>query len=167
MKLPEPGSSTAEADLFANYLDYFRSEVRRKTVDLDDTELVASRLPSGWTAAELVSHLVHMEQRWFVWGFLGEQIESPWGDQDSEGGWTTETPIGELLDALDRGGERTTEILATHPLTAQAVAGGRFSAEDPPPNLLGIAFHVLQEYARHMGHLDVVRELIDGTTGEG
>ncbi|MCW2751594.1 MAG: Mini-circle protein [Aeromicrobium sp.] len=167
MKLPEPGSSTAEADLFAGYLDYFRSEVRRKTADLDSPDLTTSQVPSGWTAAELVSHLVHMEQRWFVWGFLGEQVESPWGDQDAEGRWTTTTPLGELLDALDRGGERTTEILATHPLTTQAATGGRFSAEDPPPNLLGIAFHVLQEYARHTGHLDVARELIDGMIGEG
>jgi uncharacterized damage-inducible protein DinB len=167
MNLPEPGSSTAEADLFASYLDYFRSEVRRKTADLDDSDLTASQLPSRWTAAELVSHLVHMEQRWFVWGFLGEQVESPWGDQDAAGRWTTTTPLAELLDALDRGGRRTTEILATHPLTKQAASGGRFNGEDPPPNLLGIAFHVLQEYARHTGHLDVVRELIDGTTGEG
>lgn len=167
MKLPEPGSSTSESALFAGYLDYFRSEVRRKTADLDDADLVTSRLPSGWTAAELVSHLAHMERRWFVWGFLGEPVESPWGDQDADGRWTTATPIGELLDALDRGGTRTSGILATHRLTSLAAVGGRFSAESPPPNLLTIAFHVLQEYARHVGHLDVVRELIDGTTGEG
>lgn len=167
MKLPEPGLTVAEADLFISYLDYFRSEVRRRTTDLDADELTSSRLPSGWTAAELVSHLAHMEQRWFVWGFLGEQVEAPWGDQDANGRWTTTAPITELLDVLDRGGERTHEILTIHPLTAQAAAGGRFGAEDPPPNLLTISFHVLQEYARHLGHLDVVRELIDGSTGEG
>lgn len=167
MKLPEPGSSTAEADLFASYLDYFRSEVRRKTSDLEEADLTTSRLPSGWTAAELVSHLAHMEQRWFVWGFLGEQVESPRGDQDAKGRWTTATPIAELLDLLDQGGERTREIFAKHPLTSLGATGGRFGADEPPPNLLTIAFHVLQEYARHVGHLDIVRELIDGTIGEG
>jgi uncharacterized damage-inducible protein DinB len=167
MTLPEPGSRVADAELFVSYLDYFRSEVRRKTADLDDADVLTSRLPSGWTAAELVSHLAHMERRWFVWGFLGEPVESPWGDKDADGRWTTSTPIGELLDELDLGGTRTSEILANHPLTTQAATGGRFGAEDPPPNLLTIAFHVLQEYARHTGHLDVVRELIDGTTGEG
>jgi uncharacterized damage-inducible protein DinB len=167
MRLPEPGSTAVDAELFATYLDYFRSEVRRKTGDLDAADLTTSRLPSGWTAAELVSHLAHMERRWLVWGFLGEAVELPWGDQDADGRWTTSTPIDELLDLLDRGGVRTTEILATHPLTTPAAVGGRFSAEDPPPTLLAIAFHVLQEYARHTGHLDVVRELIDGVVGEG
>ncbi|MDX6278674.1 MAG: hypothetical protein QOJ72_2802 [Nocardioidaceae bacterium] len=167
MNLPEPGLTVSEADLFVSYLDYFRSEVRRKTSDLDAAALGTSRLPSGWTAAELVSHLAHMERRWFVWGFLGEPVDSPWGDQDADGRWTTDMPIAELLDLLDRGGERTGQILATHELTSQAATGGRFGAEDPPPNLLGIAFHVLQEYARHAGHLDVVRELTDGSTGEG
>lgn len=167
MKLPEPGLTVSEADLFASYLDYFRSEVRRKTSDLAGPELSTSRLPSGWSAAELVSHLAHMERRWFVWGFLGERVDSPWGDQDADGQWTTDLPIAELLDLLDRGGERTREILTTHTLTSQAAAGGRFGAGDPPPNLLTIAFHVLQEYARHTGHLDVVRELTDGSTGAG
>jgi uncharacterized damage-inducible protein DinB len=167
MTLPEPGLTVSEAELFVSYLDYFRSEVRRKTGELDVAALTTSRLTSGWTAAELVSHLAHMERRWFVWGFLGEPVDSPWGDQDADGRWTTSTPIDELLDLLDRGGIRTTEILATHPLTTPAAVGGRFSAGDPPPNLLTIAFHVLQEYARHTGHLDVVRELIDGMVGEG
>lgn len=167
MKLPEPGESTSGASLFATYLDYFRSEIRRKTSDLDASSLTISRLPSGWTAAELVAHLVHMERRWFVWGFLGEQVDSPWGDQGADGRWTTKTPVGELLDALDSGGERTREILETHPLATPAAVGGRFTSDEPAPTLLAIAFHVLQEYARHTGHLDVVRELTDGTTGEG
>lgn len=167
MKLPEPGRSASDATLLATYLDYFRSEVRRKTADLDPSQVTTSALPSGWTAAELVSHLVHMERRWFVWGFLGEQVERPWGDQDAEGRWTTTTALDELLDVLDRGGRRTSDTLQSHPLATQAAIGGRFGGAEPPPTLLTIAFHVLQEYARHTGHLDIVRELIDGTTGEG
>ena len=49
---------------------------------------------------------------------------------------------------------------------ASAVPGGRFPAGAARPTLAAILFHVLQEYARHAGHLDVVRELIDGHTGE-
>ena len=51
-------------------------------------------------------------------------------------------------------------------LTDIAAIGGRFTADSTPPTLLSILFHVLQEYARHAGHIDVVRELTDGTTGE-
>jgi len=168
MKLPEPGPDAVDpAEKFLDYLDYFRSEVRRKVADLDGSDLHDSRLPSGWSPAELVSHLVHMERRWFVWGFLGEDVGEPWGDRDESGRWTTTGPIDEMLDALDAGGVRVREIVASHDLLDVASGDGRFADGTPPPTLLAILFHVMQEYARHMGHLDIVRELIDGTTGEG
>jgi uncharacterized protein DUF664 len=47
-----------------------------------------------------------------------------------------------------------------------AASTGRFADRDDVPTLLAICFHVLQEYARHAGHLDIVRELTDGMTGE-
>ena len=45
-----------------------------------------STVPSGWTPIELLSHVLHMEQRWFVWGFLGEAVDDVWGD------WTIDNP---------------------------------------------------------------------------
>ncbi|MEJ7745057.1 MAG: DUF664 domain-containing protein [Nocardioidaceae bacterium] len=50
--------------------------------------------------------------------------------------------------------------------TSSAPQGGRFESTDAAPELVWVLFHVLQEYARHAGHLDIVRELADGTTGE-
>ncbi|VXC04025.1 DUF664 domain-containing protein [Aeromicrobium sp. 9AM] len=167
MNLPEPGPDAVDpAATFLDYLDYFRAEVRRKVADLGDAELSVSRVPSGWTPAELLSHLVHMERRWFVWGFLGEDVGNPWADRDDDDGWRTTGTLDEMLDALDAGGTRTREIVSAHGLTDIASAEGRF-ADGEPPTLLAILFHVMQEYARHMGHLDIVRELIDGSTGEG
>ncbi|KAA1399792.1 DUF664 domain-containing protein [Aeromicrobium ginsengisoli] len=171
MNLPEPGPAVVDpAARFLDYLDYFRAEVRRKVADLDDADLGTSRVPSGWSPAGLVSHLVHMERRWFVWGFLGEDLADPWGERDESdepGRWTLTGPVHEMLDALDAGGRRTREIVASHALHDRAATGGRFPEGEPAPTLMSILFHVMQEYARHMGHLDVVRELIDGTTGEG
>jgi hypothetical protein len=51
-------------------------------------------------------------------------------------------------------------------LTDVARLGGRFTTADQAPPLARILFHLLQEYACHLGHLDIARELIDGTTGE-
>jgi len=168
VKLPEPGEASPDsAALFTSYLDYFRSEARRKTIDLDESALVTTHVVSGWTPTQLVTHLVHMEQRWFIWGFLGEQVDAPWGDQNADGRWGTTTPLGELLDALDEGGRRTSQILGDHPMETPATPGGRFAEGENLPTLLAICFHVMQEYARHIGHLDIVRELIDGTVGEG
>lgn len=61
-------------------------------------------------------------------------------------------------------GNRTREIVSRADLADRAPEGPRFEAE--PPALSWILFHVLQEYARHAGHLDIVREMADGDTGE-
>jgi uncharacterized damage-inducible protein DinB len=171
MRLPKPGPDVTDpAAKFLEYLDYYRAEVRRKVVDLDDSALHESRLPSGWSPIELISHLVHMEQRWFVWGFLGEPVGEPWGDNVdgvASGVWATNHTLDDLLAALAEGGRRTTEIVAAHDLHDHAATGGRFPEGEPTPTLLAILFHVMQEYARHVGHVDIVRELIDGETGEG
>ena len=166
---PQLDSADAAAQLVA-YLDHLRGAVARKVLDLPEAELRTSRLPSGWTPLELVSHLVHMERRWFVFGFLAEPVAEPWGDHagGADGGrW--EVPAGvtvtDLVERLRAGGERTTELLTSVPLGTRGRVGGRFDAE-PTPTLAWIAFHVLQEYARHAGHLDVARELADGSTGE-
>jgi hypothetical protein len=153
----------------AEYLDYYRAVVERKLEGLTDAQLRTSLLPSGWTPLELLAHLVHMERRWFVWGFLGEHVPDPWGDHADggpDGAWQVPDGVGkdELVAALHAGGERTRRILAAHDLAERGAVGGRF--DDHPPTLAWICFHVLQEYARHAGHLDVARELADGVTGE-
>ncbi len=165
---PQPDSGARDpAELFITYLDFYRAEVVRKVGGLDDAALDSSRVPSGWTPRQLIDHLVHMERRWFVWGFLGEYVADPWGDQDADGVWHSTCILDELVDRLTEGGRRTTEILRNHPLTAASATTGRFAGDDDVPTLLAVSFHVLQEYARHAGHLDIGRELIDGMAGEG
>jgi hypothetical protein len=146
-------------------LDFYRSAVLSKLDGLDDAALDTAVVPSGWTPRQLLAHLVFMERRWFVWGFLAEQVDDPWGEQ-VDGRWSTDESAAALSERLLAGGRSTSEILRDHPLDEPAATGGRFPADEPPPTLLTIAFHVLQEMARHAGHLDVVRELIDGSTGE-
>jgi hypothetical protein len=74
--------------------------------------------------------------------------------------------VEELVAAMLAGGAHTREIAAGRPLPDVAAAGGRFAAGDPLPTLGWILHHVLQEYARHAGHLDIARELADEVTGE-
>jgi hypothetical protein len=166
---PEVDSADPAVQLVA-YLDYYRAVVERKLRGLTDEQLRRTTLPSGWTPLEMLAHLVHMERRWFVWGFLAEPVPDPWGDNldgRDAGRWHVPDDVGldELLGRLRAGGERTRAILTTMPLETRGAVGGRFTAE-PAPTLTWIGFHVLQEYARHAGHLDVARELVDGATGE-
>jgi uncharacterized damage-inducible protein DinB len=166
--VPEPREQTGDAArLFASYLDWYRATVLHKVAVLDETERRTSRLPSGWTPLEMLTHLAHMERRWFVWGFLGEDVADPWGD-DVDDRWHVPDDVGldDLAAMLRDVGARTTEVLSSGtPLDRQAPPGPRFG--DKEPATLGwICFHVLQEYARHAGHLDVAVELAGGPTGE-
>ena len=166
-RLPEPGPTYDVGALFLDYLDFYRDTVADKVRGMAETDLRSARVPSGWTPVELLKHLVFMERRWLVWGFRGEPVDRPWGD--SVGGrWhvAPEESLEDLLDLLREGGRRTRAIVEGHDLSEPAALGGRFTDPDRRPSLAAILFHVLQEYARHAGHLDIVRELADGSTGE-
>lgn len=165
--LPEPGPSHDVKDLFLVYLDFYRETVASKVSGLGEADLRSVRLPSGWSAIELVKHVAFMERRWLVWGFLGEHVPDPWGD-DRDGRWHVgpDESLGTLLAQLRDGGSRTRSIVESAELSTRAVPGGRFADDARLPSLAAILFHVLQEYARHAGHLDIVRELLDGQVGE-
>jgi uncharacterized damage-inducible protein DinB len=168
---PEPSHELSDpGELFTTYFDFFRDTVATKLDGLSDDQLRTPVLPSGWTLLEMVKHLAFMEQRWIVWGFLGEAVDAPWGDRDPVAHrWavSADESVTDLVGWMRTVGERTTEVLRAHRLDEVAADTGRFSpAEEDTPTLSWICFHVLQEYARHVGHVDVVRELIDGRTGE-
>ena len=167
----KPGRELGDPkELLLGFLDYYRSVIIRKIAGLTDAELRASRLPSGWTPLEILKHLAYMERRWLRWGFRAEQLPDPLGDEDQAGRWHAGPgdTAASLIAELHAAGEQTRAIAAAAELTDTSTPGGRFSDNDPRPlpTLAWILTYVLQEYARHAGHLDVARELIDGTTGE-
>lgn len=160
----------AGAARWAAYLDWVRADLAAAVLALPEERRRTALVPSGWTPIELLSHVLHMEQRWFVWGFLGEPVAEPWGDwsvdepwaEGSDGRWVVADDVSaeDLAERLATIGGRTRRILRDFPLDATASPGGRFA--DDPPSLEWICFHVLAEYARHAGHLDVVVELGHG-----
>ena len=163
----------AGMERWADYLDWVRADVIDGVLRLPVAEHRTPRVPSGWTPLELLSHCLHMEQRWFVWGMLGEQVAEPWGDWNTDEPWASDDADAErpgarwtvaddvtaesLAVRLEEVAVRTRGVLRDFPLDATAVPGGRFTED--PPTLEWICFHVLAEYARHAGHLDVVVEL--------
>lgn len=156
MSLEEPAPDTPH--LWPAYLDHYREQIIAGVAGLTAEQARTSRVPSGWTPIELLSHVLHMEQRWFVWGFLGEQVDEPWGDWGGDR-WQVadDVTVDSLAERLRAVGARTTAVLRDHDLGERARLGGRF--DEDPPTLEWICFHVLQEYARHAGHLDIVVEL--------
>jgi uncharacterized damage-inducible protein DinB len=164
---PEPTlPAVTRADVFANYLDYFRSRVLDKVAGLPLSELQQSRVPSGWTPLQLLKHLTFVEVRWLEWGFEGQKVDNPWGDQE-EDRWhvAPEETSEQLMAALQAQGKRSRAIIMTNDLAAIGQPGPRWNGANPS-SLERILFHLMQEYARHLGQLDIIAELIDGSVGE-
>ncbi len=167
MELPSPtGAARPRAELFLDYLSYFRERVIEKVSQLSDVDVASSILPSQWTPLGLVKHLTFVEMRWLEWGFEGRPVADPWADRvegrfDSSASDTRAT----LLDELRRRGEFTNEIVRRHALDDVGAPSDRW-ANDDPATMERVLFHLLQEYARHVGHLDIYVELVTQSTGE-
>jgi uncharacterized damage-inducible protein DinB len=167
MPFPSPTvPSSGHAELFLRYLEYFRETVLSKISALSDDELRRSRLPSGWTPLELLKHLRYVELRWIEWGFEGRKIEEPWGDQHEERWHVTPDETRDTLTAALRAqGIHTASVITSNDLATAGAPGPRWEGA-PPATLERVLFHLLQEYARHAGHLDIVAELAGGPIGE-
>lgn len=164
---PSPTAPTASrAGVHLRYLEYFRAVLVAKLDGLPDAELRSSRLPSGWTPLELLKHVARVEARWLEWGFEGRDVGDPWADRRN-GRWyvSPEESLADLVGALEDQAARSRAVVEAHALDDVGQPGERWDGA-PPATLERVLLHLLQEYARHAGHLDVVRELVDGRVGE-
>jgi uncharacterized damage-inducible protein DinB len=167
VEFPEPTRPAASrTEVFLGYLDYFRTRVLDKVGGLSEAEVRRSRVASGWTPLELLKHLTFVELRWLEWGFEGRAVPDPWGDQ-IDGRWqvAAHETREQLLAALCAQAVRTREVVEGHDLAEIGRPGPRWDGAEPA-SLERILFHLVQEYARHLGHLDIVAELADGPVGE-
>jgi uncharacterized damage-inducible protein DinB len=160
----EPVASRAE--IFTRYLDYFRSGLIARLESLPPPALRSSSLPSGWTPIELLKHLTYVERRWLEWGFEGRDVGDPWGDRRGDRWYVAphESHV-ELVAAARAQAARSAAIIAAHSLDEVGKPGERWAGAEPA-TLERVLFHLVQEYARHLGHLDIVSELAGGTVGE-
>ena len=167
LPFPEPVIAVpSRAEVFLGYLDYFRSRLVSKLEALPGGELRRSRLPSGWTPIELLKHVAHDELRWLEWRFEGRPVADSWGE-DRDGRWYVapgET-LEELVAALHAQAARSRAVVESHDLADIGQPGDGWDTAGPAA-LERVLFHLVQEYARHVGHLDIVSELADGQLGE-
>ncbi|MGI5473035.1 DinB family protein [Streptomyces sp. CA-132043] len=166
--LDGPAVDVSDArELLLGYLAWYREALLRKISGLSDDQLRTPVEPLRWSPLGLVQHLGRVERRWLRWGFAAEDVLAyPPGGDEAE--WTVpaDTPVGTVITAYRDEVNAASSLIAAAALTDKARVGGRFPTPDQAPSLGRILFHLLQEYARHVGHLDIARELIDGETGE-
>ncbi len=169
MTIPFPSptiSVSSRSDVFTGYLDYFRSRVLAKVRSLPEAELRSSRLPSGWTPLELLRHLRYVELRWLEWGFEGRDVGNPWADSQ-DGRWHVDPDenLETLAAELTAQGGYSRAVIESSDLSEVGQPGARWDGADPA-TLERVLFHLVQEYARHLGQLDVITELAGGDVGE-
>jgi uncharacterized damage-inducible protein DinB len=151
------------------FLDYHRDTLRLKTGGLTQDQLNATLAPSVMTLGGMVKHLAFVEHWWFTCVFLGEEYGEPWASVDwsldEDWDWHSavdDTPdqLRALLDEAVTSSDRV--VAAADGLGLLSKRSGR---EGRPFSLRWILMHMVEEYARHNGHADLLRESIDGVTG--
>ncbi|MDT7799522.1 MAG: hypothetical protein QOI78_2955 [Actinomycetota bacterium] len=160
-KIPLTGG---EREILTSLLDYHRATVAWKSGGLSQDQARQVHLPSELTTvAGLVAHLTLNEWFWFAVVVDGEPDtweEKLEQDPDAEFRVPPETSMAQLLAGYEAQCVRSREIVAKHDLADEVT----HKAETF--NVRWVVAHMIEETARHVGHLDVLRELTDGLTGE-
>ena len=159
----------AETQAVRRYLDAQRTNVMEVVDGLSDAAVRESILPSGWTVAGLVKHLAYVERYWFRDITAGEPVEYPWSDDDPDADWrvSPDEPFESVLALYRTEIEQANAILERIPLDTPPARREERWEPEWALDFRSICLHMIEEPARHAGQLDIVRELIDGTTGLG
>ena len=167
-ELPVVAVAGDERALLEQFLNYYRAVVARKLHGVSDADARRIQTPSGMSMLGLVRHLAGVELRWFVERLTGETPQYLWTQADQEADPRTawkphpDETVASVLGFYHRAGEEA----------RVAVRGFGFDEEARHADtaargitLRWILLHMLEETARHAGHLDLMREQIDGAVG--
>ena len=167
----EPAFGLGETDMLAAFLDYHRATLVMKASGLTQAQL-AQRIPSSTlTLAALLKHLALVEDSWLTERFAGEPMPEPFTDVDwdADRDWEMTTAVDDtpewLLQRYEEACERSRAVVARAESLDQRARAGR-SGTGEEFTLQWILCHLIEETARHNGHADLLREAIDGVTGE-
>ncbi len=170
---PEPPAAADEATMLVAYLDYHRATFAWKCRGLGSEGLSTSAAASTMTLGGMMKHLALVEDGWFSRSLFGHDYSPPWDavdwefDPDWEWRTAAQDSPDELRalweDAVVRSRQRVADALADGGLDRLAV---RTWPDGRAPSLRWIMLHMIEEYARHNGHADLLREAVDGETGE-
>lgn len=159
----EGGMATDERSLLLGYLRNYRLTLQLKCADLDETQLaLRSAPPSNLSLLGLVRHLAGVEQTWFRRRMAGEDVPRHYRDEGPDGDFDGAHPDADLVvDAFHRW---RSEIAFAEAYVRDAPSLDHVGASGAV--LREVLLHLVEEYARHCGHADLLRERIDGRVGQ-
>jgi len=169
----EPPVDGDEAATLLGFLDYQRSTLGWKCGGLDAEALQATTAASSMTLGGMLKHLAYVEDVWFTRALHDRPMPPPWDtvDWSADQDWDWHSAASDSPDALfslwhasvARSRAAVREVLAAGGLGQPARRGW---PDGRSPSLRWILTHLIEEYARHNGHADLLREAVDGAIGE-
>lgn len=161
--LPDPPYAADEKTTLTSFLDWYRDAILRKIEGLDREAVTRRLLPSSTTLLGMVKHLAYVERGWFQSSFLGESVQRLRSESDPDAEFRIEAgeSVEDITGLYRREVERSRQIVADASLDDHARRPDRTAYM-----LRWIMVHMIEETARHAGHADILREQIDGATGE-
>jgi hypothetical protein len=169
----EPPLAGDEPAAVLGELERLRSYLAWKCGGLGSAGLRATLGPSSITLGGLLKHLAHVEDTHFVRLLLAAKPGPPWNavdwEKDPDWDWSSaadDTP-DQLMSLWEQSVERSRALVADALSTGGLDHVGRYVTRGgESPNLRRILLDMIEEYARHVGHADLIRESVDGLTGE-
>jgi uncharacterized damage-inducible protein DinB len=171
---PDTPITADEVTTVLAFLDHERGSVAWKTAGLDAAGLATTTADSTMTLGGLLKHLAYVEDVWCSRRLHGRPPAPPWDtvDWDADRDWDWHSAADDTpeqlrtmwQDAVARSRALVAEALADGGLDHRAAWVDDWYGE--PPTLRWILLHMIREYARHVGHADLLRESVDGETGE-
>ncbi|MGH9243331.1 MAG: DinB family protein [Acidimicrobiales bacterium] len=154
-----------ELATLTGFLDFLREAIVIKAAGVDDEALRRPMVPSGVCLLGIVKHLAYMERWWFAHVFTGLDVEFPWTDDDPDADWRVEPDDKSevILDLYRTECDRSRAILAA---SEPEQLSAKPTRQGDAYSLRWIVTHMIEETGRHAGHADILREMIDGSTGE-
>ncbi|HUY56351.1 MAG TPA: DinB family protein [Candidatus Micrarchaeaceae archaeon] len=170
---PESPAAADETTMLLAFLDHHRATFAWKCRGLSSEGLNTRTAASTMTLGGMMKHLALVEDGWFSRSLWGLDYSAPWNDVDwkSDPDWEWRTAADDSAEelralwelAVARSRRQVAEALAAGGLDRLAV---RPWPDGRAPSLRWIMLHMIEEYARHNGHADLLREAVDGETGE-
>lgn len=161
-------SPATEHQTLTEFLDYYRGVLARKADGLTQEELARTAAASFLTLGGLIKHMALVEDAWLTERFAGGGLPEPWksADFETDHDWefhsAVDDPPAYLMGLFDQACARSRRVVAdAESLDTEAA---RTRDDGVVWNLRWIMVHMIEEYARHCGHADLLRESIDGST---
>jgi hypothetical protein len=171
MNMTDIHSKCRDDQTLLSFLHAQREAVLAIVAGLDEEAWQRSIVPSGWTPAGLVEHLGGAERHWFQGVVAGSIPEQPPDEDlppyDPMAAFVSHRPPAEIITDYRDQCARSDAVLAETPLSAPSRGRHGDLEMDEPLNVRWVVLHMIEETARHAGHLDIARELLDGQTGLG